>query len=150
MKILALSTIVISFSLLGCSSTGSDEAELALWKQCRPLYSTADLQCWYGGKGTPISQCEFANEDPPGCVGAAAAAYYNAGNFDMSEQFQVERGEERIDQPKWVQFKVASDGNGGYGQRRWSAAGGPPRIEYEKQLAPNTTPRHPVAPPQAD
>ncbi|KAK0331710.1 hypothetical protein LTR94_027841, partial [Friedmanniomyces endolithicus] len=103
------------------------EVEAAAASQCRPIWSTADLQCWYGGENEPISQCIFANEDPPGCVGAAAAAYYNAGNFDMSATFKV-RDEGREDFARWVQFKVAGDGQGRYGRRLWPNSGGPPRV----------------------
>lgn len=145
MKTVAISTTITALTLIRCRSAGSDEeAYLALWKQCRPLYSTADLQCWYVGRGQPISQCKFANEEPAGCIGEAAAAYYNAGKFDMSDQFQAVVDGYRIDRPKWVQFKVASDGHGGYGQRRWRYGEETPYIVYEKVWTWRTAIQSPV------
>lgn len=122
--------ILSLLALSSCTTLPKDSGP-----DCTPLRANAQLLCWYGGEGHPLSQCEVARENPVGCgLGPDAVAYFNSG-LDLSPIFKIPDGPDR---PRWVHITAYRDAEGRIG-RRYYPANTPnslPSIYEEKLFVP--------------
>lgn len=83
---------------------------------CRPFVASVNLICWFSAEEAPLSQCEVARENPPGCdIGPAAIAYFNSG-LDLSPAWMPDGPGSAGDRPRWIQFEVFRDPSGRVGR----------------------------------
>lgn len=104
--------LITAATVMGGCARSSKPLTLA-GPDCRPLVAKVILQCWYGGRDLPLSQCEVGAEEPVGCgIGPDAVAYFNSG-LDLSRTYATPH---TTGSPRWIQFNVYRDATGRVGR----------------------------------
>lgn len=115
MRLPGFPVLVVPLLLAACARP-DPVTSVSAGPDCRPMAASVTLQCWYGGKDAPMSQCSVGRESPPGCdIGPAAIAYFHSG-LDLTAIFH-DPAVSPVPRPRWVQFNVYRDADGRVGRK---------------------------------